>query len=744
VIDKSKLQRLTEWWRPKAGTIFSLLLFYLTLWDVPFSEGWRLLVFSFITITGFGITGYFLNDWADIPFDRKASKTNLVDSIAIIWRPFILLGLLGVTLMPWLCYFKTDSWSIGLIITQFVLQIAYPIPPIRIKRFPIVAIITDALYAFVIPSILAWHTFDISSNFNYNQGQYSHYVFLFLWMFALGVRHILSHHVVDRFNDEKTETPNLANQIAPLSIKRFTERFLFPVELLGSVAFFVSLLRFSEHLVLGIVLVILFFGFKHFRGILPFFEVPFSGTSLDKFNAFYLGAISSFSLLVFEKEYAAVLLCFIVLFSELGRRGSIPFKVASYMFNWSLYFFRKYVLRWSEERNFGEYYPARLLVLEERKRKKRGVVAVFNQNEGKYTETFVRGHLKNLPFHVVFFYGWPSPIFVGSSNEKASGLGFKEQVIRVIRRKLSLESYQQDDALIISKLGRNDVRLILAEFGTMGARLVQVSKATGIPLVPIFYGYDAWQKETLSENKEAYVSLFEIAPLVIGVSNDICEQLERLGCPENKIEYLPCFVDLSRFQYVQREFVQPNFLTVGRFCNSKAPFLTILAFNEVIKRVPLAKLTMVGGDENGVLETCKSLVKSLDLEGNILILDALSPDEVHEQMVQASIFVQHSITTPVTGDKEGTPVAIMEAMATGLPVISTKHAGIAEIIENGVSGILVDEFAYKTMSEEMIRLVVNVEGMKNMGKKASEAIYSNSYLTDNVDHLTQKLERYIV
>ena len=372
------------------------------------------------------------------------------------------------------------------------------------------------------------------------------------------------------------------------------------------------------------------------------------------------------------------------------------------------------------------------------------MVAVFNQNEGKYTETFVRGHLKNLPFHVVFFYGWPSPIFVGSSNEKASGLGFKEQVIRVIRRKLSLESYQQDDALIISKLGRNDVRLILAEFGTMGARLVQVSKATGIPLVPIFYGYDAWQKETLSENKEAYVSLFEIAPLVIGVSNDICEQLERLGCPENKIEYLPCFVDLSRFQYVQREFVQPNFLTVGRFCNSKAPFLTILAFNEVIKRVPLAKLTMVGGDENGVLETCKSLVKSLDLEGNILILDALSPDEVHEQMVQASIFVQHSITTPVTGDKEGTPVAIMEAMATGLPVISTKHAGIAEIIENGVSGILVDEFAYKTMSEEMIRLVVNVEGMKNMGKKASEAIYSNSYLTDNVDHLTQKLERYIV
>ena len=181
MIDKSKLQRLTEWWRPKAGTIFSLLLFYLTLWDVPFSEGWRLLVFSFITITGFGITGYFLNDWADIPFDRKASKTNLVDSIAIIWRPFILLGLLGVTLMPWLCYFKTDSWSIGLIITQFVLQIAYPIPPIRIKRFPIVAIITDALYAFVIPSILAWHTFDISSNFNYNQGQYSHYVFLFLW-----------------------------------------------------------------------------------------------------------------------------------------------------------------------------------------------------------------------------------------------------------------------------------------------------------------------------------------------------------------------------------------------------------------------------------------------------------------------------------------------------------------------------------------------------------------------------------
>jgi colanic acid/amylovoran biosynthesis glycosyltransferase len=112
-------------------------------------------------------------------------------------------------------------------------------------------------------------------------------------------------------------------------------------------------------------------------------------------------------------------------------------------------------------------------------------------------------------------------------------------------------------------------------------------------------------------------------------------------------------------------------------------------------------------------------------------------------MAKASVFVQHSVTTPQTGDKEGTPVAIMEAMATGLPVISTNHAGIAEIVENGVTGILVNEFDVDTMATEMIALMNDKERMKAMGKAASEAISSNELLTNHIDVLSSKIEKHI-
>jgi glycosyltransferase involved in cell wall biosynthesis len=133
----------------------------------------------------------------------------------------------------------------------------------------------------------------------------------------------------------------------------------------------------------------------------------------------------------------------------------------------------------------------------------------------------------------------------------------------------------------------------------------------------------------------------------------------------------------------------------------------------------------------------------LSLEDNVVLPGALTPKEVHEQMAKASIFVQHSLTTPQSGDKEGTPVAIMEAMATGLPVISTNHAGIAEIIENGVSGILVDEFDSETMSEEMIRLFNNKQEIRQMSKSATEAIFKNNLLTDHIKILSSKLEKHI-
>lgn len=754
---KSRYHRLTEWWRPKAGAIFSLLLFYLAMWNVPFAEGWKLLAYSFVTLTGFGFTGYFLNDWADIPFDRKVGKTNLVAGIPKIARPFLLIALLAIALFPWLVYFKADEVTIGLIGAQLILQFAYPIPPIRIKNHPIPAMITDALYAFVIPAVLAWHTFDLTSGFNDNQGQVAHLLFLVIWMLALGVRHIINHHVEDKHNDLRTDTPNLANSVNPIVLRGFIQRVLFPLEILSCISFFAALFAYAGFLPLLAIVLIAIFGSRHLIGVPPFVSVSFSKTRLDRFTSFYLGILGLVFLVLYEMEYALFLVLFLLLFTDilshplkkifLENTGYIlwtaPKKIASLTVNWSVYYFRKYLLGWSEERNFGIHYPDRVVEMAVRDKKKQGIVAIFNQNQSKYTETFVRGHVENLPFHTVFFHGWPAPIFVNDMENVFASNDFFLKLRYNVAHFLNIDSQEIENRSIVSRLVQENVDIILAEFGTMGARLVPIAEEVGVPIVPIFYGYDAWHSKALKENHTAYQSLFQSAPLVLGVSKDICGQLINLGCPAEKVEYLPCYVDLTHFQYVERSFSQPNFLAIGRFCETKAPFLTILAFSKVVKQIPDATLTMIGGDENGVLETCMTLIRSLSLEESIVLPGALTSTQVHEQMLKASIFVQHSLTTPQTGDKEGTPVAIMEAMATGLPVISTKHAGIAEIIENEVSGVLVDEFDHEAMANAMIELIKDTNRMKQIGIAASKAIYSNKSLTNHIGELSLKLEKHI-
>lgn len=756
------MSRLTEWWRPKAGTIFSLLLFYLALWDVPFQEGGLLLFYSVVTLTGFGLTGYFLNDWADIPYDRKVGKTNLVEGLPAFSRPVIFLGLLVVALIPWLVFFKTDTLSFVLITSQLLLQFAYPIPPIRLKNIPLAAIIADSLYAFTIPAILAWHTFDLTSGLNDNQEQWLHFLFLSLWMLALGLRHILNHHVIDAENDRKTDTPNLALTIEPLRIRLFIQSVLFPVEVFASIAFFASLLQDAGLLPLLAIVIVAIFGASHLRASFPVFSVAFSKTKLDLFGSFVLGLLALLFLMLSDSAYVLVGILFVVLFTDVlghpiltivGKRIfrwvlktlKTPFALASLAFNWSLYYFRKWILNWSEERNWGSHHNKHLQDIELEARKKRGVVAVFNQNFNKYTETFVNGHLNTLSFHVIPFHGWPAPIHVGNMENLFSDEFYLQEAVYSKAQLLNAAAVQMENTAISKRLIDENVNLILVEFGTMGARLVDVAAMTGIPMVVIFYGYDAWNSKTLKENEERYKQLFNQAAEVIGVSQDICQQLEKLGCPKDKITYLPCYVDLEKFAFVEREFEAPKFLSVGRFCQTKAPHLTIMAFVQVLKQLPEATLTMVGADDgNGVLESCKTLIRSLKIEQQVTFVGSCTTDEVYEEMKSASVFVQHSVTTPETGDKEGTPVAIMEAMATGLPIVSTRHAGIQEMIQHGENGRLVDEFDYFRMAEEMLSLVQNKEELQQIGKAASQSIRSNALVVDHTLKLTEIIERHLV
>ncbi len=93
-------------------------------------------------------------------------------------------------------------------------------------------------------------------------------------------------------------------------------------------------------------------------------------------------------------------------------------------------------------------------------------------------------------------------------------------------------------------------------------------------------------------------------------------------------------------------------------------------------------------------------------------------EAVIEQTRHCGVFVQHSLTDPETGDEEGLPTAIQEAMGVGMVVVSTRHAGIPEAVEHNVSGLLVDEKDVAGMAEAMLQ-VANDPGLAaRLGKAA--------------------------
>ena len=186
--------------------------------------------------------------------------------------------------------------------------------------------------------------------------------------------------------------------------------------------------------------------------------------------------------------------------------------------------------------------------------------------------------------------------------------------------------------------------------------------------------------------------------------------LAEAGCPEEKLHVSPCGVDPDRF--IPAAGLPHRIVAVGRLVDKKAPHLTIAAFASVARRFPEARLDIIG---TGSLEgRCRKAIARHDVHGRVILHGVQPHSEVARLMQQASLFVQHSVTAS-DGDVEGMPVGILEAMASGLPVVATRHAGIAESVVQGETGLLVDEGDVEGMATAIAECLADPERAMAMG-----------------------------
>lgn len=335
-------------------------------------------------------------------------------------------------------------------------------------------------------------------------------------------------------------------------------------------------------------------------------------------------------------------------------------------------------------------------------------IALVTNRLGAYSETFIQAQIDWLK-PVLLLHDGNLPTMNGGLqliNQKHRNLNLFSQ--KVFKKELiTLESR------LVSVLKKNYIDLVLVQYGPAGVAMLPVCKKAKLSLIVHFHGFDASHKKILEKYKDDYLKLFDYAKAIIVVSEVMYEQVKSLGCPETKLVLNHYGVN-DIFFNVNPSFRGNIFCTISRFVEKKGQVLTIQAFYKVVLKFPDARLYMAG---NGpLLEDCKSLVRTLNLEKNIFFPGVLKHEMVPALMEKSLAFLQHSIIAQ-NGDSEGTPVSILEASASALPVIATRHAGITDVVLDGVTGILIDE----KDTDGMAIAVINLINDKSLARKLGES-----------------------
>jgi len=348
------------------------------------------------------------------------------------------------------------------------------------------------------------------------------------------------------------------------------------------------------------------------------------------------------------------------------------------------------------------------------------------------SETFIANHIVHLPAKIVTVQGWRPSI------DGRTVLSLPGRIAHKVRRNLSGEGLERETtAAYVKAFRRHRVKAVLAEYGTTGVMTVEACRRLHIPLVVYFFGYDASVKSVLEEHAESYARMFQEACAVIAISHSMRRRLVSLGAPPEKVHYIPCGVDCAKFGGARPGDAPPLFLAVGRFVEKKAPQLTIKAFAQMHSAHPSARLRMVG--DGPLWNECRELAKNLGVAEAVEFLGTQTHAEVSSEMLQARCFVQHSVEAP-SGDCEGTPVGILEAGGSGLPVISTRHAGISDVVIEGETGFLVDEADVEGMAKHMLQIAEDAALAGRLGQAARKRIEDHFLLEGTISALWQVIE----
>jgi colanic acid/amylovoran biosynthesis glycosyltransferase len=331
-----------------------------------------------------------------------------------------------------------------------------------------------------------------------------------------------------------------------------------------------------------------------------------------------------------------------------------------------------------------------------------------------------------------------------------------QRTLRAAGRLLSRRSWHRAavDALDVRRHGRDAASLVRlytalsflhaepydvlhAQFGNLGPvaeRLVRLG-AVRAKLVTSFRGADVSMH--LAARPEPFRELFATGDLFLPVSERFREEIVAAGAPAERVAVLRSGISLGRFAFEPRQppVGRPVLLFAGRLTEKKGLTYLIDAVAMLAARGRDLELVIVG--DGRLAEPLERQSRELALGERVRFLGKQSQDDLIATIRRAHVFVAPSVTAS-SGDQEGVPNVLKEAMASGMPVVATDHGGIPELVEDGVSGFLVPERDTTALAQRIAALLDDPQrwpAMGAAGRARVERDYDRERLNDRlVEH----------
>jgi glycosyltransferase involved in cell wall biosynthesis len=366
-------------------------------------------------------------------------------------------------------------------------------------------------------------------------------------------------------------------------------------------------------------------------------------------------------------------------------------------------------------------------------------VAIFRHNLFRISEPFIAEQARHLRRY--------QPLFVGRKRfglppDGASSLTLEDLYERFTLPRIGWQMLTGDVRPYLRLLRPEQPALIHAHFGIEGVSALGLAMQLKIPLVTTFHGFDATLKMRAMLASPAYFRypllrrrLAREGHLFLCASSFIRQRLLDTGFPESRTHTHYIGVDCQTIRPRETSEEQPLILHVARLVEVKGTRYLLRAFARVAQVHDRVRLLLIG--DGPLRRPLRSLAASLGVAERVEFLGALPHTEVLSMMRKAAMLVLPGIRT-ATGREEGLGMVLLEAAATGVPLIGSRIGGIPECIVDGKSGFLVPERDAEALARRMTELLEDPGRRHRMGA-AGRALIEDRF---DIDRQTAALENF--